>query len=169
MAAPAPPQQQPPIIIVVPQPAPPPSVVVHPEPKPEPKPAKRDSVPVNVQNDSVMLNVGVGNLTVTMLLDTGAISSTVTEAVAESLVRSGHARWAGVEQFSMADGTVRSAQTILISEMRAGSHVVRNVKAGVTPNKTDMLLGFSVLRAIGPFLIDTRTNELVFIATEAAL
>src|SRR5262245_391553 len=179
VAAPAP-QQQPqpqPMIIVVPQPAPPPPVVVHPEPKPESKPepkaepkpaAKRDSIPVNIQNNSVMLNVGVGNQTVTMLLDTGATNSVVTGAVADLLVRSGHARWAGEEQYSLADGSVTTVQAIVINEVRVGSHVVRNVKASVTPNPT-MLLGFSVLKAIGPFMIDTRTNELIFVTTEAAL
>ena len=67
---------------------------------------------------------------------------------------------------ALSGGTV---QTIVINEVRVGSHVVRNVKASVTPNRTDMLLGFSVLKAIGPFMIDTRTNELIFVTTEAAL
>ena len=153
--------QQPPVIVQQPLPSPPPPPVI--EPKPEPKPvAKRSSIPLNVQNDSMMLNVGLGNQTVTMILDTGATSSVVTEAVANILVRNGHARWTGEEQFSMADGSVRTAQTILISEVRIGSHVVRNMRAAVTSNRTDMLLGFSVLKAIGPFTIDTRTNELIF-------
>jgi len=116
-----------------------------------------------------MLNVGVGDQTVTMLLDTGATNSVVTGAVADLLVRSGHARWAGEEQYSLADGSVTTVQAIVINEVRVGSHVVRNVKASVTPNRTDMLLGFSVLKAIGPFMIDTRTNELIFVTTEAAL
>jgi clan AA aspartic protease (TIGR02281 family) len=127
--------------------------------------AKRSSIPLNVQNDSIMLNVGLGNQTVTMILDTGANSSVVTEAVANVLVRNGHARWTGEEQFSMADGSVRTAQTILISEVRIGSHVVRNIRAAVTSNRTDMLLGFSVLKAIGRFTIDTSTNELIFETT----
>jgi clan AA aspartic protease (TIGR02281 family) len=151
--------QQPPVQQPLPSPPPPPVT----EPKPEPKPvAKRSSIPLNVQNDSMMLNVGLGTQTVTMMLDTGATSSVVTEAVANILVRNGHARWTGEEQFSMADGSVRTAQTILISEVRIGSHVVRNMRAAVTSNRTDMLLGFSVLKAIGPFTIDTRTNELIF-------
>jgi clan AA aspartic protease (TIGR02281 family) len=153
--------QQPPVIVQQPLPSPPPPPVI--EPKPEPKPvAKRSSIPLNVQNESMMLNVGLGNQTVTMILDTGATSSVVTEAVANILVRNGHARWTGEEQFTMADGSVRTAQTILISEVRIGSHVVRNMRAAVTSNRTDMLLGFSVLKAIGPFTIDTRTNELIF-------
>jgi clan AA aspartic protease (TIGR02281 family) len=153
--------QQPPVIVQQPLPSPPPPPVI--EPKPEPKPvAKRSSIPLNVQNDSMMLNVGLGNQTVTMILDTGATSSVVTEAVANILVRNGHARWTGEEQFSMGDGSVRTAQTILISEVQIGSHVVRNMRAAVTSNRTDMLLGFSVLKAIGPFTIDTRTNELIF-------
>jgi clan AA aspartic protease (TIGR02281 family) len=115
-----------------------------------------------------MLNVGVGDQTVTMLLDTGATNSVVTGAVADLLVRSGNARWAGEEPYSLADGSVTTVQTIVINEVRVGSHVVRNVKASVTPNHT-MLLGFSVLKAIGPFMIDTRTNELIFVTTEAAL
>jgi len=179
VATPAPqPQQQPTIIVVQPIPLPP--VTVNPEPKPEPKAepkpepapkpvAKRDVVPINVQNNSATLNVGLGNQTVTMLLDTGATTSTVTEAVADALVSGGHARWTGEARYKMANGSVTSAMTILIREVRIGSHVVRDVKASVSPNHAEMLLGLSVLTAIGSFTIDTRTGELSFIANEAAL
>jgi clan AA aspartic protease (TIGR02281 family) len=115
------------------------------------------------------LNVGLGNQTVTMLLDTGATTSTVTEAVADALVRGGHARWTGEERYKMANGSVTSAMTILIREVRIGTHVVRDVKASVSPNHAEMLLGLSVLSAIGSFTIDTRTGELSFVATDAAL
>jgi clan AA aspartic protease (TIGR02281 family) len=178
VAAPVP---QPTIIVVpMPQPIQLPPVTVNPEPKPEPKAepkpepapkpvAKRDVVPINVQNNSATLNVGLGNQTVTMLLDTGATTSTVTEAVADALVRGGHARWTGEERYKMANGSVTSAMTILIREVRIGTHVVRDVKASVSPNHAEMLLGLSVLSAIGSFTIDTRTGELSFVATEAAL
>jgi clan AA aspartic protease (TIGR02281 family) len=149
--------------------------VIHPDsarpeqPKPAAKPvAKRDGIAINVQNNSITLNVGVGDQTVSMLLDTGATNSMVTQAIAEVLVSSNQARWSGEQRFTMADGSVRTAQTVVINEVRIGNHLVRNVKASVT-RSTEMLLGFSVLKAIGPFMIDTRTNELIFMTTEAAL
>jgi hypothetical protein len=73
-------------------------------------------------------------------------------------------RWAGRDDYMLADGSVKTVQTIVIFEIRIGKHVVRNAKAGVTDS---MLLGFSVLRSIGPFMIDTRNNELVFVTVEA--
>ena len=165
------PTPQPPIIIVpIPAPMPtatPPKPEPKAEPKPEPKPApmvKRDSIPLNIQDNSMTLNVGLGDRTVSMLLDTGATTSVVTNAVAERLVRNGHARWTGEDRYVMADGSVKTVQTIVIYEMRIGNHVVRNARAGVTDS---MLLGFSVLQDIGPFMIDTRNSELVFVTVEA--
>jgi Aspartyl protease len=167
-AAPAP---QPPIVIVVPTPAPmpitiptaPPEPKVEP-PKVEPPKVERDSVSLSIQNDRMMLNVGMGDRTVTMILDTGATTSVVTNKVAEYLVSKGQARWAGRDDYMLADGSVKTVQTIVIFEIRIGKHVVRNATAGVTDS---MLLGFSVLRSIGPFMIDTRNNELVFVTVEA--
>jgi clan AA aspartic protease (TIGR02281 family) len=135
----------------------------------QPKPPKRDAIPINAQNGKILVSVGLGDRTVTMLLDTGASTPVVTGAVADGLVRAGHARWAGMEQYSMADGTVRDTQTIVIFEVKIGNQIVRNVKAGIVPTGTDMLLGLSILQAIGPFLIDTRNQQLVFMPAEASL
>jgi gag-polyprotein putative aspartyl protease len=179
--APGPAPAPQPTIIVVPQPVPqvvnPPAPVILPKleepPKPaaveQPKPPKRDAIPINVQSNKILVNVGLGDRTVTMLLDTGAPTSVVTGAVADGLVSGGHARWAGMEQYSMADGTVRDTQTIVIFEVKMGSHIVRNVKAGIVPTGRDMLLGLSILQAIGPFLIDIRNQQLVFMPAEASL
>src|SRR5215467_2332669 len=123
-----------------------------------------DRIPLNIQNNSMTLNVGLGGQTVSMILDTGATSSVVTNAIAERLVRSGSARWTGEERYMMADGSIRTVQTVVIYEMRVGNHLVRNVKAGVTDST---LLGFSGLRDIGPFMSDTRNSELVFVTVEA--
>jgi clan AA aspartic protease (TIGR02281 family) len=123
---------------------------------------KRDSVPINVINGrAVTLNVSVGQHTVTMMLDTGASTTTVTNEFANSLVRDGHARWSGERQFKLADGFVISAPMLTINEVRLGAHVVRNVEASVT-NDSLMLLGFSVVDQIGPFMINTRKRELIF-------
>ena len=179
----APPQAPQPTIIVVPQPVPqvvnpPPAQVVSPPPPAappgltkveEPAKPKRDAIPISAQNGRVMVNVGLGDRTLTMLLDTGADSLVITGSTADGLVRDGHARWAGMDSFSMADGTVRDIQTVTVFEVKVGNHVVRNVKAGVLATGTHMLLGMSVLQAIGPFLLDTRNQQLVFMPAEASL
>jgi clan AA aspartic protease (TIGR02281 family) len=157
---------------------PPPAQVVSPPPPAappaltkveEPAKPKRDAIPISAQNGRVMVNVGLGDRTLTMLLDTGADSLVITGSTADGLVRAGHARWAGMESFSMADGTMRDIQTVTVFEVKVGNHVVRNVKAGVVATGTHMLLGMSVLQAIGPFLLDTRNQQLVFMPAEASL
>ena len=159
-----PPAQQPPIIINMP-PAPPPPATTQPSAKPAPV-TKRDSVPINlIEGKGVSLNVGVGRHTVTMVLDTGATETAITDELASALIRDGHGRWLGERKYRMADGIVTSAQTLVINEVRLGAHVIRNVEASVIPNGTPMLLGFPVVDQIGPFLVNTRTRELIFETT----
>jgi predicted aspartyl protease len=43
-----------------------------------------------------------------------------------------------------------------------GSHVLRDVRAGVAPDGTDMLLGLPVLNKIGRFTIDSVNHKLIF-------
>jgi clan AA aspartic protease (TIGR02281 family) len=172
--APPAPAPQPPVILVLPQPAPQPPVAA-PEPlkaepkvEPPPKPAigKISSIPVNIQNNVVTLNVGLGSETVSMVLDTGATHSSVSRDIAERLVSRRQARWDGEARVKIADGSVKTEQVILIYEVRVGKHVVRNVSASVS-SAGIMLLGFSILNEIGSFMIDNRNNELVFVTVEA--
>jgi hypothetical protein len=69
--------------------------------------------------------------------------------------------WQGTGRFKMADGTIRTLPTLLITEARIGRHTIRNVRAGVS-STGDMLLAFPVVNAIAPFTIDTRTKVLIF-------
>src|SRR5262249_49169076 len=166
IAQPAPPppapEQPKPIIIVVPTPAPI-AIPTTPEPKVEkveppkveqpkvepPKPAigKISSIPVNIQNNNVTLNVSLGSETVSMVLDTGATHTWVTSDVADRLVRSRQARWDGQARIKLADGSIKTEQALLIYEVKVGRHIVRNVTASVSASET-MLLGFSVLNEI---------------------
>jgi hypothetical protein len=63
--------------------------------------------------------------------------------------------------FRMADGTERETLTLIINEIRIGTHVVRNVQAGVTTEAT-LILDFPTVNQIGPFMTDTRNGQLVF-------
>jgi hypothetical protein len=121
--------------------------------------ARRDSVPI-YPSDSArpMLDVIVGGQPARMLLDTGSDVTSVTEAVAGNILRSGGGRMSEPSKFVMADGSEKVQPVMLIYEMRVGSHVVKDVMASVS-NST-MLLGFHVVNGIGPFTIDTRKQEL---------
>jgi len=170
VAAPVPaPTPQPPIIINnnITPPAPPPVAAPEPPKAEPPKPVETpkptaERIPISIVNDSARLDVGLGSRTVTKTVDTGATQSVITNEVAELLVRDGQARWRGTNQFKMADGSIKTLQTVTIKEVRIGRHVVRDVLASVSENGM-MLLGFPVLRTIGrSFTIDTHNRELVF-------
>jgi hypothetical protein len=47
------------------------------------------------------------------------------------------------------------------NDVRIGNHILHNVGASVMPGN-DMLLGFPLVNQIGPFTVNTRTNELLF-------
>jgi clan AA aspartic protease (TIGR02281 family) len=122
-----------------------------------------DSVPITTfaNGEGVLIPVGVGKYTITMMLDTGASSMMLSNDVADALVRDGSAYSIGTRRFRMADGRVVEEPMIVVNEVRIGNHILHNVEASVMPGN-DMLLGFSVVNQIGPFTINTRTNELVF-------
>jgi hypothetical protein len=126
--------------------------------------AKRDAVPIypGVGGASARVDVLVGGNPVRMLLDTGATTMLIPMDLAHKIVRDGQGRWEeGQTDFRMADGSVRRTSTLIINEVRIGSHVVRGVQAGVT-QENNLILDFPTMNQIGPFQIDTRNGQLVF-------
>ena len=122
-----------------------------------------DSVPIYPTNNgtSAMIDVVLGVQPLRMLLDTGATTCLVSEAVAARIVRDGYGVRQEAVRFKMADGTIRTLPTLLIREVQIGQHIVRNVRAEVSPTG-EMLLAFPVVNAIAPFTIDTRARLLIF-------
>jgi predicted aspartyl protease len=122
-----------------------------------------DSVPIYPTNNgsSAMIDVVLGVQPLRMLLDTGATTCLVSEAIAARIVRDGYGVRQEAVRFKMADGTIRTLPTLLIREVQIGRHTVRNVWAGVS-STGEMLLAFPVVNAIAPFTIDTRARLLIF-------
>jgi len=149
-----------------------PTVPLQPKPveivpvRPAPVVRAKDSVPIYpfAQGNAVKIDVLVGGQPLRMLLDTGATTCLITDAIAARLVSGGHAIWRESSRFRMADGTVRDMPTVLIGEMRIGRHTVRNVVSGVS-DSGGILLAFPVVNNIAPFTIDTRGRELIFHTT----
>ena len=123
----------------------------------------KDSVPIypHAQGNAAKIDVLIGGQPLRMLLDTGATTCLISEAIAARLVADGHAVWQENSRFKMADGTVRNMPMVLIREMRLGRHTIRNVPAGVS-GTDGIILAFPVVNGIAPFTIDTRAGELVF-------
>jgi predicted aspartyl protease len=126
-------------------------------------PAWADSVPIYPTNNgtSAMIDVVLGIHPLRMLLDTGATTCLISEAVAARIVRDGYGVRQEAGRFKMADGTIRTLPTLLIREVRIGQHTIRNVPAGVS-STGDVILAFPVVNAIAPFTIDTRARLLIF-------
>jgi predicted aspartyl protease len=122
-----------------------------------------DSVPIYPTNNgtSAMIDVVLGIQPLRMLLDTGATTCLISEAIAARIVRDGYGVRQEAGRFKMADGTIRTLPTLLIREVRIGRHTIRSVPAGVS-STGEMLLAFPVVNAIAPFTIDTRARVLIF-------
>ena len=133
-------------------------------------PVAEDSVPIYPTNHgtSAMIDVQLGGQPLRMLLDTGATTCVISEAIAAGIVRDGYGDWQGTGRFKMADGTIRTLPTLLIREVRIGRHTVRTVRAGVS-SSGDLLLAFPVVNAIAPFTIDTRARVLIFHTTSNSI
>jgi hypothetical protein len=122
-----------------------------------------DSVPIYPTNNgtSAMIDVVLGGQPLRMLLDTGATTCLISEAIAARIVRDGYGVRQEAGRFKMADGTIRTLPILLIREVRIGRHTIRSVPAGVS-STGEMLLAFPVVNAIAPFTIDTRARVLIF-------
>jgi predicted aspartyl protease len=122
-----------------------------------------DSVPIYPTNNgtSAMIDVVLGVQPLRMLLDTGATTCLVSEAIAARIVRDGYGVRREAGRFKMADGTIRTLPTLLIREVRIGQHIIASVPAGVS-STGEMILAFPVVNAIAPFTIDTRASVLIF-------
>jgi len=122
-----------------------------------------DSVPIYPTNNgaSAMIDVVLGVQPLRMLLDTGATTCLISEAIAARIVRDGYGVRQEPGRFKMADGKIRTLPTLLIKEVQIGRHTIRNVPAGVS-STGEMILAFPVVNAIAPFTIDTRASVLIF-------
>jgi clan AA aspartic protease (TIGR02281 family) len=129
---------------------------------------KKEIISLKIKNNTMRLNVGLGDQVVTMLLDTGATASLITSSLASSLIRDDQARYVGPTKMTTASGEVVSAKEIVIYEVKLGNQVVRNVKAMVMPGDIELLLGVDVLNSIGPYLIDSPNSQLIFTVKTAA-
>jgi len=123
---------------------------------------KKEIIPLKVKNNSMRLSVGLGDQVLTMVLDTGASSTLISNSLALSLLRDDQARLVGDARFTTASGEVVRAKEIIIKEVKIGNQIVRDVKAAAIPGDVDLLLGVDVLNAIGPYLIDSQNSQLIF-------
>ncbi len=148
----------------------PPSVAEAPSAPPTPQPSapapmpRGNSVPIYYERDgrAVFVDVILGSQPAHMLIDTGATDVTVSESLAQELLSRGEADEGPSAQVQLADGTTTTARNIYVHTLRIGDNVLRDIRAGVTPDGTDMLLGFPVLNQIGRFTIDTVNRRLNF-------
>jgi predicted aspartyl protease len=127
---------------------------------------KKVIVPLKIQGNSMRLNVGLGDQVLSMLLDTGATSSLITNSLAISLIRDGQASYAGYSKMITASGEVVTTREVMIKEMWLGNQVVKNVQASAISGDIDLLLGANVLNAIGPYTVDVQNKQLVFTTKE---
>jgi hypothetical protein len=86
---------------------------------------------------------------VSLYLDTGATNMTVTQATAGNLLHDGQADRGPNGVVRLADGSRQITQTIVIHEVTVANRTTNNVRAVVVPDGAEMLLGMSVLSALG--------------------
>jgi clan AA aspartic protease (TIGR02281 family) len=98
---------------------------------------------------NISADLGEGVRPYTFVLDTGATSMTVTWATASNLLHDRQADIGPNAHVVLADGSQHITQTIFIHEVTVANRTTNNVHAFVVPDGTDMLLGMSVLSALG--------------------
>jgi hypothetical protein len=128
------------------------------------KPEAADSVnPVwrdttrSVTSSANMVNVGVdlGYGSVEAMVDTGnSWPISMSEILADMLVKRSLAIRAGSTKSEFADGSAHDVDIILIKQITVEGRVLRDVEASVSHGPARILLGLGALNRLGPFEID---------------
>ena len=121
-----------------------------------------DRVPFTYAGGEMHVPVALSGYPVTMVVDTGATSMTVTETVANQLVDHGLASFTGnVVTVTLADNSTRNEREIIINVVTVGVHSANNVIAHVASDGSEMLLGHLVLaRLASKFGINVASSSL---------
>jgi predicted aspartyl protease len=103
-------------------------------------------------------------ITLPFHLDTGADDLAIPADVALTLVRAGALRESdliGQSSYRMANGAKEVDDVVVLREVRVGDHVIRNVRASITPAAGQLLLGQSFLSKFGAVTLDYKRRVLV--------
>lgn len=121
------------------------------------------SVPVEVEGEQAFVQVHIGRLSFRSLIDSGATSMSLPETAAQELLDSGDATEGDTVSVSLADGRSHTVRTVILKQIRIGSHSVNGVLATVEGDGAPVLLGFKILRQFtGRFTVDVAGSELRF-------
>jgi clan AA aspartic protease (TIGR02281 family) len=132
--------------------------------QPAPTASKEDIIQLYPAHDGRALYayIDFGPWPQRVLIDTGSTSLTVSESLADRLLTQHLAHEGPEVTVGLADGSEHSERTIVIDKVTIGSHALHDVRAGVTPDGADMLLGLPLLNQIGRFTIDSANHKLIF-------
>jgi len=129
----------------------------------QPGPQDGDSVPIVVTDGAqAHVNVMLGSIAVTMLVDTGATIGSVDPLIAQNLITSGEASEAGTITVVLAGGRQVEVRRIVVNTLTIGAHRVNNVSMMVNDQSSPMLLPFTVLNQMGRVNIDLANRRLAF-------
>jgi clan AA aspartic protease (TIGR02281 family) len=143
--------------------APPPIMAASPVAPPPITTASADAVSVTMEQAGVYVPVTIGGQSVTMILDTGATFTAITNSLAASLITAGQAKEDGAPiPVTLANGSIVQERQILVNSLTIGAHTRWNVRMLVSPDGADNLPGLPVLAAIGKFTIDAANSQLLF-------
>jgi clan AA aspartic protease (TIGR02281 family) len=132
------------------------------EPDVRPVTPRQDAVPLLVMKNTAYINVLLGGRSLIMMVDTGASSGSVPTSFADTLIAEGVATEGEQGRFKLADGSIKTARTIIVANVVIGGHTIHNVEFGVAPDDAGSLLGFNALSAVGAFKIDPVRGVLTF-------
>jgi gag-polyprotein putative aspartyl protease len=123
-----------------------------------------DHVPIILMpNRAAYVEVSLGGISETMLIDTGASSGLIRQWFADWLLRKHKAIEGPDMDITYADGRTAQGRSIVVNDFVIGGHTLHNVQFGVENDDVEQLLGFDTLsRVSGKFAINVANSTLDF-------
>jgi hypothetical protein len=112
--------------------------------------AALSSAPLTFDNGGAKVAVSLGTMPVTVIIDTGSQTLTVTETVANWLIGNGQATNAPNEKYTLANGEMKEFKSVEINTLNLAGHELHKVHANIVPDGTNMLLGLPILAGLSP-------------------
>ncbi len=127
---------------------------------------KKTVVKIEKVNGVYQIPVEIDGTSMFFIFDTGASTISISETEAGFLYKQGKLTKEdikGTANFSDANGNISEGTIIILSTVKIGDRVLKNIEASVVHNlKAPLLFGQSALERFGKISIDNKKGEITF-------
>lgn len=124
-------------------------------------PQDRITIKLNKNGSLYCLTINVGGVYLNYFVDSGASEMSINKSTVDKLIRNGKlstANYLPSQQYTLADGTVKTYKRILLNNLKLGNLTFNSVSAYICDDTEPLLLGQSFFKKFGVWQINNNKS-----------